>query len=72
MTNDLKANAVRANLDMVKALLENAVTILGEATEYGNAGESLNMVLGTVSGLEERLESAQKLLSATFILNRAC
>ena len=46
MTNDLKANAIRANLDALKALLEEASSRVGEATAYADAGESMNAIIG--------------------------
>jgi hypothetical protein len=71
MTNDLKANAIRANLDALKALLEEAASRVGEAITYADAGESMNAIIGTVMGLEDRLDSAQKLLGAALALHRA-
>jgi hypothetical protein len=70
MTNDLKANAIRANLDALKALLEEASSRVEEATAYADTGENLNTVIGTAMGLEDCLDSAQKLLGAALALHR--
>ena len=72
MNDDLKRNAICANLDALRTLLEEVTSSLGEAIRYADHGESTNTIIGTVMGLEQSLDSAQKLLGAALALHRAC
>ena len=71
MSNPIKTTAITANLTALQALLQEATSRVGEATGYAAQGESLNTIVGTVMGLEQHLDAAQKLLGAALALHRA-
>jgi hypothetical protein len=70
MTDPIKITAIRANLEALNALLQEAAARVAEAAHYITEGEQ-NAAIGTVVGLDQTLESAQKLLGAAFALHRA-
>lgn len=70
MADNLKIAAIRANLEALNALLQEAAAHVEEATGYIADGEQ-NAAIGTVLGLEQSLDSAQKLLGAALALHRA-